>query len=322
MKNTSFTFLLLAVLLLANAALGPSLQRSVQSARAVYSAGNTEAALEARNENAFALILGNVRTSAADFMYVQTENYLHAGVGYRAHLKLDSTDEHGHSASCETGGVPTLIRGKPDDFRGFLGDIEREVKPYLDASKPHLHGAGNELMPWFRLMTLSNPQYVRGYRVGAYTLMTDGKWQEAVDFLNEGIERNKDNPDLFRLYQTLAQIHLHGRLAKDYPWGAAWTQKACEAARKAYELGLKQRPPLGEVGKKRDKLVWNLDLEEDFLFAACNLVTLLDEMGKLDEALKTAREIRDQAPTHAPLLRILDKLQAKKAQQQTRKEQE
>jgi tetratricopeptide (TPR) repeat protein len=317
MKNTSFTFLLLAVLLLANAAFGPSLQRSVQSVRAVYSAGNTDAALEARNENAFALILGNVRTSAADFMYVQTENYLHDGVGYRPHLKLDSTNEHEHFASCETGGVPTLIRGKPDDFRGFLGDIEREVKPYLDASKPHLHGAGNELMPWFRLMTLSNPQYVRGYRVGAYTLMTDGKWQEAVDFLNEGIERNKDNPDLFRLYQTLAQIHLHGRTAKDYPWGKAWVQNAYEAARKAYELGLKQRPPLGEVGKQRDKLVWNLDLEEDFLFAACNLVTLLDERGKLDEALKTAREIRDQAPTHAPLLRTLDKLQAKKAQQQT-----
>jgi tetratricopeptide (TPR) repeat protein len=147
--------------------------------------------------------------------------------------------------------------------------------------------------------------------------MTDGKWQEAVDFLNEGIERNKDNPDLFRLYQTLAQIHLHGRTAKDYPWGKAWVQNAYEAARKAYELGLKQRPPLGEVGKQRDKLVWNLDLEEDFLFAACNLVTLLDERGKLDEALKTAREIRDQAPTHAPLLRTLDKLQAKKAQQQT-----
>jgi len=322
MKNTSFTFLLLAVLLLANAALGPSLQRSVQSARAVYSAGNTDAALEARNENAFALILGEVRATAADLMFIKTERYLHQGVGYRPHLKLDSPDEHKHFGSCETGGVPTLIRGKPDDFRGFLGDIEREVKPYLDASKPHKHGGANELVPWFRLMTLSNPQYVRGYRVGAYTLMTDGKWQEAVDFLNEGIERNKDNPDLFRLYQTLAQIHLHGRTAKDYPWGAAWTQDACEAARKAYELGLRQRPPLGETGKKRDKLVWNLDLEEDFLFAACNLVTLLDEMGRTDEAFRLAREIRDLAPTHAPLLRILDKLQAKKAQQQTRKEQE
>jgi hypothetical protein len=40
-------------------------------------------------------------------------------------------------------------------------------------------------------------------------------------------------------------------------------------------------------------------------------------MGKTDEAVRLAREIRDQAPTHAPLLRILDKLEAKKTQRQT-----
>jgi hypothetical protein len=39
--------------------------------------------LEARNKNAFALILGEIRATAADLMFIKTERYLHSGVASR-----------------------------------------------------------------------------------------------------------------------------------------------------------------------------------------------------------------------------------------------
>ena len=46
------------------------------------------------------------------------------------------------------------------------------MKPWLDPSKHAGHSDGKEVLPWFRVMTLSDPHYVRAYAVGTWWLRT------------------------------------------------------------------------------------------------------------------------------------------------------
>jgi len=313
-RRNLLTFGFLALLLAAGWFLFPSLQNEVEATRARAQANRTDGDMAARNQNAFAMILGEVRATAADLMFVKTDRYLHSGVAYVPHLKLDSVNEDKHLAGCEHGHTDTLIRTTEEDFRGFLGAIERQVKPYRDPSLPHVHGAEEEILPWFRLMTLSNPHYIRGYRVGGLTLARQGKWQEALDFMREGIRKNTGHPELFLLYQSLAAFHLQGRTRTGYPWGDAWLADTLKAARKAFDLGLKQRPELGETGKRKKDLVWTDDLEEDFCFSAHIIPLLLREEGRLDEALAAARRMHSLAPDYLPIERTMNELAPKSPQ--------
>jgi hypothetical protein len=286
---------------------GLGVRRATAAARAEYNAGRTDAALGERNSSAFAHILDEFRSTMADTMFVKTNRYLHGGVAYAPRLKMDSADDSQAYAGC-TPGTPTLVRPATSDFRGFLGDLERQVKPFRAAGETHIHMTADELTPWFRMMTLVNPNYIRGYRIGAKTLAEDKKWSQALDFLNEGIANNQGNPELFLLYQSLASFHMRGRYHRGYPWGETWVQKGLDAATKAYELGLKQRPPLGEVDKTAGNLAWTSDLEEDFRYSAHMIPLLLREQGKPSEALVKAQEIQAVIPSFMPLKNTIRQL--------------
>ena len=190
--------------------------------------------LEARNRNAFALMLGEIRATAADLMFIKTERYLHSGIAYKPHINMnkmattgqvtsqsDSHQDHPHESEpppeehdhnhgpgescpqcvhddhddheggCCPGGVPTLIRTAANDFRGFIGSIERETKPFQNPKLVHKHGRSEELLPWYRVMTLTDPNNVRGYMIGAMLLTFAKQHHEALSFLQEGIEKNK-----------------------------------------------------------------------------------------------------------------------------------
>ena len=293
--------MILALLILATA---NPLRESVHKSSVYSSELTSRRAIEERNENALAMILGEVRTSAADLMFIKTERYLHAGVAYKPHLNLDQMSRGGkiHTASCETGGVPTVIRDQPDDFRGFLGNLEREVKPWLDPKLPHKHGEGTELLPWYRVMTLADPHNVRGYMLGTMWLTRIKEYDQAVEFVREGIEKNPDNPLLFRLYFTYSHL-----LVKMERYGGA-----LRAARKGLEYGKKVRPPLGKYGpSQREGIEWDDSLEEDFLFLARYVPLVLKKLNRETEALKAAREILPLAPTDSPLQHIIESLEEK-----------
>ena len=55
----------------------------------------SESTQEAANSTPFAMILGEVRTSMADLMWVKTERYLHNGIAYGAHLDMNAMTESG-----------------------------------------------------------------------------------------------------------------------------------------------------------------------------------------------------------------------------------
>ena len=62
-----------------------------------------------------------------------------------------------------------------------------------------------ETMPLFRLVTLLDPHMIQAYDVASYHLAVDlKKVQEGLDFLNEGLTNNPNNPEL---HFTAALIH-------------------------------------------------------------------------------------------------------------------
>src|SRR5690606_39395529 len=78
----------------------------------------------------------------------------------------------------------------------------RAVKPF---DLEHVLEPKDELLPWYRLMTTMDPHYTRGYRLGALWLIDSSdpkRWQEALNFINEGIELNQGHPEEYRLHVT------------------------------------------------------------------------------------------------------------------------
>jgi tetratricopeptide (TPR) repeat protein len=264
-----------------------------------------------RNRSAAAIILGEIRSSMSDIMFIKTERYLHSGIAYKLNLDYDALSskgqvrdmgrtpaipnapqgrhevttkahEHEHEPELPPGeedifhceGADTVIRTQARDFRGFIGDLQREVKPWIDPLKPHLHTDGTELLPWYRLMTLSDPHYIRGYMIGAWWLKrqrTKTQIEAAVNFLEEGI---RNNPGAFQLYLMRGEImHTLER-----------NQEAKRSYREAAELAAKQRPAGGKTSAR-----WTEYNEEDAL-ASMRLAVLSErEFGSKKEALALAR---------------------------------
>lgn len=215
-----------------------------------------EAQREARNQSAFALMLGEFRASLSDLIFIKTERYLDRGVGYEPHVDthaMASGDSHGHGHHHHAHGhhhdhdhdhdhdhgvVRTLIKTADEDFRGFIGHLERSVKPWRSPDAPHDHADNEEMsevLPWYRLATLSNPSDVRSYYIGAYWLKTlndDNQRREAVRFLGEGISAN---PTAYELYL------MRGMILNDLER----SDDAREDFGRAAELGIKRRPPGG-----------------------------------------------------------------------------
>ena len=331
----------------------PSIRDRVAAAKAAVSQGSA-GDLEARNKNAFAIILGEIRATAADLMFVKTEFYIHNGIGYRPHLSYNQMatagkvvaegqeqddgatledmgsgfqertvgkkaahasehhehehdhHDHHHEGGWCPGGVPTLIRTAAEDFRGLIGSLERETKPFQDPKLPHEHGHTEELLPWYRLMTITDPHNLRGYMIGTMLLMFAEKPDEALSFIREGIEKNRDNPQAFRLYASLAQVYSKSRYHGEKLAGAR-LGRALAAAQTGYEMGKAVRPKEGKVGAARKGIVWTDDLENDFLFLARVVPILLERKGDLYHALRVANEVASLAPDDVATKRIVSR---------------
>lgn len=262
-----------------------------------------------RNTSAIGAILGEVRTTMADMLFLKTERYLHGGVAYRPHMEdelmsvtrtaegleeeLSHSEEHEHEHNEEHGwdsdhqADMLMIPTAQNDPRGIIGNWHREVKPWRDPSLPHFHTDGTELLPWYRLMTLSDPYNIRAYALGSWWLKSKNP-EQAVEFIEEGIG---NNPRAFQLYTMKGQILLDQ--ARSIEWGEAegsaaesreLMSAASRALTRAAELVLEQRPPNGPENPG-----WT-DYQEDDAQAALRLAALTKERaGELEEARKWAR---------------------------------
>jgi tetratricopeptide (TPR) repeat protein len=271
-----------------------------------------DAQREAVNSSAFATILGELRTTAADLMWVKTERYMHRGVGFAPHLDAkalahggESDHDHDHAANrdndydheSENGGRPdpeqegdghvhdehcdhdhenmaALIPDHAGDYRGYIGDLHRAVQPWQDRDAPHAHQPGDELLPWYRLLTFSNPHHERGYITGAWWLLTQaragkGDFEETLAFIDEGVA---NNPKSFQIALMRGRI----LLAMDRD------EEAVAAFRHSAELALAIRPEGGAPHPPE----WTDWEEEDYLAAVHYVPAIL--LQKIGDARRAA----------------------------------
>ncbi len=211
----------LITLLLAFAA-SPVLSRRLNPQQ--YDGGRSRdlEARASRNSSSVGIMFGEVRTAVSDIMMIKTERYLHSGIGYvpktdqgvlSVTAAMENMDAHQTELGAEhdpetidlnDAGSPTVIRGEEQDFRGFIGRLHRAVAPYQPAGQVHEHTDGRELLPWFRVMTMSDPNFVQGYATGSWWLKSREP-DQALAFVDEGI---RNNPQAFQIYVTKGQILL------------------------------------------------------------------------------------------------------------------
>jgi tetratricopeptide (TPR) repeat protein len=172
-------------------------------------AGMSQEQQEKLEQIASASLFGQFRTSMADFLWLKTDKYLHNGVDLRGTTELEKEAGHADKVESAKGEViqhaeeTTVVPSQRRDWRGFIGNIERQVRPYEDMSN-HAHKDPKEALPLFRLMTWSNPHFIPGYIVGSALIAMDrAKVPEAIDFLSEGV---KNNPESIEINNALGQM--------------------------------------------------------------------------------------------------------------------
>lgn len=165
------------------------------------------AGLDAHETHASTSLLGQFRTSFSGWMWVRTDLYLHNGTrmrpltegeiarGVTGGSHANEEDNHLHDASATT----TVVPPKERDFRGWFGDVEREVTTYRDM-KGHEHQSPKQTLPLFRLMTWVDPQFIPGWVTGATVIAWRGDkedFQKAVNFLEQGSRANPRSPAIY-----------------------------------------------------------------------------------------------------------------------------
>lgn len=257
-----------------------------------------------RNSSAISQLLGEFRTSMSDIMFMKTELYLHSGVAFTPHLT--ESDAKGTADALDTSGVGTIIPTAEQDFRGIVGHMERAIQPWQDPNQPHVHSGGNELLPWYRLMTLSDPHYVRGYMLGGYWLKRDN-YAEALKFLDEGIA---NNPNAFQLHYTKGQIYNSRIISIADQGNDVELDQLRELAHRSFlraaEIVLQQRPQ----GETVRGLVWWTDYVEEDARGSLRLAVLYEgRFGDPAKALKLGREALERVEQDGPLTSMVGKLE-------------
>jgi hypothetical protein len=286
-----------------------------------YSGGRSRDDVERlrRNSSAIATMLGEFRTSMSDMMFIKTERYLHAGVGYVPHMAesvmtaeqlSEEVDEHQSELGIpddgeDHAGTPTLIPAAERDFRGFIGRLHREVKPWRDPEKAHIHTDGRELLPWFRMMTLTDPNYVRGFVAGGFWLQTEGE-DLAIEFINEGLRLN---PEAFQLYVSRGFLTIRQYRRLNEADAAEEARERLRAAHadfsRAAELALLERPEqINEDGTGSGG--WTGYHEGDAMAAVNMHVVTTRLLGDVETSVRLARIYLERFPDFIPLQNALN----------------
>jgi len=246
---------------------------------------------QAAKESIALSLMGQFQMSISDLMWLKTLEYLHNGVMYR--MPSEQERNQGVRAAEFTGmgaGVahkdgPSLIPDRERDWRGILGEINRNIEPWRPGHPQH--SDPQELIPWYQVLVKFNPHYVQAYTNGAF-FMSDfaGQPEMGRDFLIAG---SVTNPWSFEIQSVLGRIYFD--YFKD-------CENAVGALAKAVELAKEERRALAEREAELDAIQEQL-LAEAYLFLARSYT----ELGQLDEALAVCDEGMEEVPSYN-LLRV------------------
>lgn len=198
-----------------------------------------------------AALLWEARSGFSDILWLKTDEYLHNGLqhqigGHDIHEELREMMEEEYGSDESEGDGSEVAAGdhvaetdphedayfprEARPWQGLLGQLSEQTFPVGE----HTHTKNkDELLPWFRLVTLMNPNHTRAYRVGSFWLSTYVRdVTSGYEFALEGLAKNEDDPEM---YFIVGRYHFYR--FKDYP-------KALEYFRTAVRVG--QEIPMEE----------------------------------------------------------------------------
>jgi tetratricopeptide (TPR) repeat protein len=202
------------------------------------------------SDNVFKLLLGEGRRLFGNEMFVMADAYFHSGY----YPSIFDRQESDQDVATPAYGKADDADSTSDDFLGpppdWIAALNRQFVPnkhtHLDSGGPtgHMKAAEvQEILPWLKLATDMNPQFIKAYRVGNYWLRRLHKPAEARDFLYEGLRNNPGNVELLFDLGSLYQEDFHDTDRAGNVWMAAlrcWETQGAQAksnteAQMAYE---------------------------------------------------------------------------------------
>ena len=179
-------------------------------------------------DNVFKLLLGEGRRLFGNEMFAMADTYFHSG--YYPSIFDKPVTEHDVAERSE--GTNETKDVDRDDFLGpppdWIAALDRQFVPNQHT---HLNSGGStghmkkdevqEILPWLKLATDMNPQYIDAYRVGYYWLCRLHKPEAAREFLLEGLHNNPGNSGLLFDLGVLYQGDFHDANRARNVWLAA-----------------------------------------------------------------------------------------------------
>jgi tetratricopeptide (TPR) repeat protein len=215
-------------------------------------------------------LLGQFRITLNKYFWLRTEDYLHFGITYNSYTREKVEQEMIDGFRRRTGSTTgNSARPEPRDWRGIFKRFE-----YIQPVKGY-HGDPNELLPWYRTQTAVNPNDTSAYVNGAFFLADfNGKLDEALAFLHEGVVNNPESPEI-----NLAIGRLYFEKWEKFDEAIPYLEKAV-----AYGREIQNRNP------SEERVVGN-----SYVF----LVDALRRTGDLDAALRVAEDGVAVCPDYA-----------------------
>ncbi len=185
-----------------------------------------------RQSDVLFTIFGQLRHDIGAVLYLKADEYYHGGThhshGEEHHLEDDACctevarlgeprHAHAHEHEHEHEHPERAAAAGPGDL------FARVIRAITTHSVIHLQGAqSSEMLPWFYLATLFDPQCVQAYVVGGFWLgMELGKVDEGIAFLRRGL---RNNPSAWEIYAQMGELYFISK--KDYGKSAAYLRRA------------------------------------------------------------------------------------------------
>ncbi|MDE3069017.1 MAG: hypothetical protein KGJ60_15910 [Verrucomicrobiota bacterium] len=251
---------------------------------------------QSQSDNVFKLLLGEGRRLFGNEMFIMADSYFHSG--YYPSIFDRPVTEHDVANPAE--GKSEDEHSTEDDFLGpppdWIAALDRRFVPnrhtHLSSGGPTGHekaASVQEILPWLKLATDMNPQFINAYRVGAYWLRRLHMPAQARDFLYRGLHNNPGNTALLFDLGWLYAHDLHDVNRASNVWLAGLQ---CWDA----------QPPNVKTNLESQKICDEL---------AMNLVRLQEDASNWPQALHYLYIVKQASPEPAAIQKQIDEVKKK-----------